>query len=60
MMKMKGPEMDFYRWLVYAIILLVTAIGSIAAPRLLWVFAIVLIIAVVDIAYIKYTKYTVR
>lgn len=56
----KDTEFDLYRWLFYGIILLLLALGSIALPILLWIFAIVLIISLSDIAYIMWTKYTVH
>ena len=56
----KDTEFDLYRWLFYGIILFLLALGSIAFPILLWIFAIVLIISLCDIGYIMWTKYTVH
>ena len=56
----KDTEFDLYRWLVYCVALLLLALGAIAFPTMLWIFAIVLIIALADMAYIKWTKYIVH
>ena len=56
----KDTEFDIYRWLCYGLVLLLLALGSIAFPIMLWIFAIVLVITLCDIGYMMWTKYIVH
>jgi uncharacterized membrane protein len=55
---MKDQEVDFYRWVIYGLLLLLLAILAIRFPVVIWVFAILLAITVIDIAYCKKYKYS--
>ncbi len=55
---MKDHQIDFSRWIIYGLVLLVLALLSLKFPNAIWVFAILLIIAVIDIAYCKMYKYS--
>jgi len=55
---MKQHEFDFYRWVIYGLVLLLLAILSIPYPVVIWAFAILLVIAIVDVAYCKMYKYS--
>jgi hypothetical protein len=55
---MKDQEVDFYRWVIYGLLLLLLAILAIRFPVVIWVFGILLVITVIDIAYCKKNKYS--
>ena len=55
---MKDQEVDFYRWVIYGLLLLLLAILAIRFPVVIWVFLILLVITVIDIAYCKKNKYS--
>jgi len=55
---LKDHELDFYRWVIYGLLLLLLAVLAIKFPTLIWAFAILLVITVVDIAYCKMYKYS--
>jgi len=54
---MKAKDKDFYRWLVYGIILLVLSLASFKWHSAFWLFLVALVISVGDILYTQYTKY---
>ncbi|MBD3263181.1 hypothetical protein GF374_02270 [Candidatus Woesearchaeota archaeon] len=54
---MKTKKRDFYRWLAYAVILLLIAAATFAWPSVFWLFVVALVVAVVDVLYIQFTKY---
>ncbi len=54
----KDHEVDFYRWFAYGAILLLLALLAIFYGPLMYIFAILFIIAVIDIFYNRYFKYS--
>ncbi|MEM2954658.1 MAG: hypothetical protein QW625_01740 [Candidatus Nanoarchaeia archaeon] len=53
---MRETDFDILRWTIYGIVLVILAALSFVWQPILWVFAIVFIIALIDITYIKYYK----
>jgi len=54
---MKATDKDFYRWLVYGIVLLILAFAVFKWHSAFIYFVIALIIALGDVFYTQYTRY---